>query len=211
MAINAAFKDSLLLEIEENKSIEEASFILKQGLVKYFSTMQVEREYEQAREKMLNFTENSIKKYAYYSLKMNISLEPHEIEQVKKALVNYTCNCEKINELKKELLEDLTTFQYQIIAEQREIFLELINEKDNYEKQIKVLEYEKNKLIMERLSQIVWPYDAKTKKYDQKIAQLQVKVEQYAKKIENSKSMRPVATEKDLLLYKMHLREKFAT
>lgn len=210
MVLNAAFKDSILFETEENKSIEEASNILKQGLAKYFSTMQNEREYEQAREKMLNYTINSIKKYAYYSLKTHAFLEPYEVEQVKKALVNYTSTCEQANEFKKELLEDLTKFQHQIMNDKSEKLIELVKEKDNYEKQIKVLEYEKSALIRERLAQIAWPYDAKTKRYDQKIAQLQAKVEQYSKKITNSRNMRAVATEKDILLYKMHLKEKFA-
>lgn len=210
MTLNAALKDSILFETEENKSIEEAGYILKQGLAKYFSTMQEEREFEQVREKMLNYTINSIKKYAYYSLKTHTFLEPYEVEQVKKALINYTSTGKQANELKKELLEDLTKFQHQIMNGQSEKLIELVREKDTLEKQIKVLEYEKNELIRERLAKIVWPYDAKTKKYDQKIAQLQAKVEQYAKKIENSRNMRAVATEKDILLYKMHLKEKFA-
>lgn len=210
MALSSTFKDSILFETEETKSIEEAGYILKQGLAKYFSTMQGEREYEQARKEILNFTINSIKKYAYYSLKTHTFLEPYEVEQVKKALVNYTTNCEQADEFKQELLEDLTRFQHQIMGSQREKFMELINEKDNFEKQIKVLEYEKNTLVRERLAQIAWPYDAKTKKYDQQIAQLQAKVAQYTKKLENSKNMRPAANQKDILLYTMHLREKFA-
>lgn len=210
MVLNASFKDSFLNDIDENKPIEEAAFILKQGLAKYFSTMQDERGYEQAREKMLNFTENSIKKYAYHSLKTQVSLEPYEIDQVKKALIEYASTCEKTDEFKKQLLEDLTTFQHKILGNQKEKIMELIKEKDYCEKQIKVLEYEKHKLIMERLSKIVWPYDAKTKKYDQQIAKLQAKAESYANKTQNQKDMRPAANERDILLYKMHLREKFA-
>lgn len=210
MALNAAFKDSLLFETEENKSIEEAGYILKKGLVNYFSTVQEEREHEQAREKLLDFTENSIKKYAYFKFKSNTSLEPYEIEQVKKALTNYVCNDKHANELKKELIEDLTNFQHQIITTQHDKLMELVNEKDNYEKELRILECEKNKHIMEKLTQIAWPYDAKTKKYDLQITKLKAKVEHYAKKIENSRTMRPVATEKDIMFFHMNLKEKFA-
>lgn len=207
MALNATLKN---FEIEENKTIEDASHVLKSGLVNFLSAMNEKRNYAKDYESMLNLTEASIKKYAASTNKYSEYLEPNEIEQIKKALVEFSNNNEKTSEFKKEIIEDLASFQQQILTTHKKRIAELTKEKEICEKQLRIAECEKNKLIMERLSQIVWPYDAKTKEYDQKIAQLQAKVELYTTKIKNQKDMRPAANEKDILLYTMHLREKFA-
>ncbi len=207
MALNTTFKN---FEIEENKTIEDAGRVLKSGLVNFLSAMNEERNYAKDYESMLNITEASIKKYANSTHKYSEYLEPNEIEQIKRALVEFSNNHENTSEFKKEMLEDLTSFQQQILTNHKERITELVKEKEICEKQLRIAECEKNQLIMERLSQIVWPYDAKTKEYDQKIAQLQVKVQQYTTKIKNQKDMRPAANERDILLYTMHLREKFA-
>lgn len=206
MALNATFKN---FELEENKTIEDAGNVLKSGLVNFLSAMNEERNYAKNYESMLNLTEASIKKYANSTHKYGEYLEPNEIEQIKRALVEFSNNNET-SEFKNEMIEDLTAFQQQILTNHKERITELVKEKEICEKQLRIAECEKNQLIMERLSQIVWPYDAKTKEYDQKIAQLQAKVEQYTNKIKNQKNLRPAANQKDILLYTMHLREKFA-
>ena len=211
MALNSTLNESILFEGDENKSIEDASLVIRNGLVKFFSTMNEERNYSKDYEIILEATEESIKKYANSEYKFSAALEPNEIEQIKKALIGYANHNEKANEFKKEIIEDLTTFQKQIITTHKERIVKAAKEKEFYEKQLRIAEYEKNKLIMDRLAKIVWPYDAKTKEYDQKIAQLQAKVEQYTGKVETLKKLRPAANERDILLYKMHLREKFAT
>jgi hypothetical protein len=211
MTLNSTLKDSILFEIDENKSIEDASLAIRNGLANFFSTMNEERDYAKDYERILDLTEESIKKYANSEYKFNTALEPNEIEQIKKALISYTNHNEKVNEFKIAILEDLTTFQKQILSIHRERITQNAKEKELCEKQLRILECEKNKLIMDRLAKIVWPYDAKTKEYDQQITQLQVKVEQYTSKIANLKAMRPAANEKDILLYKIQLREKFAT
>lgn len=213
MTTNFAFKDSFFSELEntEDKSIENASIVLKTGLVKFFSTMQEERDSQQDCERILDFTEGAISRYAGYGKKLTQSLEVTEIEQIKKALVNYTHHSKEAEGFKKEILADLTKFQQKILTGPREKVMELVKEKDTIERQLKVLEYEKNKLVMERLHQVVWPYDEKTKRYDQQIAKLQAKVTQYTNKIRNAQTMRSVANEKDIIIYKMQLREKFAT
>lgn len=212
MVLNSSFKDSILLDLEDaqNKSIEDASLVIRNGLVNFFSAMQEERDYSKEYEKILDLTEESIRKYTESEYKFNACIEPYEIDQIKKALISYTNNHEKTNEFKKEIIDDLTEFQKQILTGHKKRITEFVREKETCEKQLKILECEKNKLIMDRLSKIVWPYDAKTKEYDQKIAQLQAKIEQYTNKITNLKGMRPAANERDILLYKMHLREKFA-
>ena len=212
MTLNTAFKDSILLDfqdIENNKSIDDASLIIRNGLVNFFSAMKEEQNYTKDYEEMLDLTEVSIKKYANSQYKFATSLEPSEIELIKKSLSNYVNSNEKADSFKKEMLEDLTEFQKQILTNHKQKIVDFAKEKQTYEKQILILECAKNKLIMDRLSKIVWPYDAKTKEYDQKIAQLQAKLQQYTSKIENLKAMRPAANERDILLYKLHLKEKF--
>jgi len=212
MALNYAFKDSILLDLEnmENKSIEDASLVIRNGFVNFFSAMNEEKNYIQDSDNMLDIAEASIKRFADSQYKTNTYLEPYEIEHIKKALIDYVNNHEKSGSFKNEIIEDLTAFQKQILTNHKERITELTKEKGIFEKQLRILECNKNQLIMERLSQIVWPYDAKTKEYDQKTAQLQAKIQQYASKIENLKGMRPAANERDILLYTLHLKEKFA-
>lgn len=212
MTLNAAFKDSFLLELEstENKSVENATIAIKNGFANFYSTVKEEPEHNKDCEQVLNLTVIAIKKYANSHYKFNTSLEPNEIEQIKKALIGYVNNNDKVNALKKEILEDLTAFQNNILSNHKQKITELAKEKEACQKQLRIYECDKHKLIMDRLSKIVWPYDEKTREYDQKIAQLQAKVEQYVQKIANLNSMRPAANERDLLMYNLHLKEKFA-
>lgn len=209
MAFNAALEESILLDFqntENNKSVENATNAIKNGFVNFCSTIQEERKFSQDYAKIMDLMETTIKKYANSQYKFSTSLEPNEIEQVKKALNSYVNSNEKVNDFKRALLEDLTEFQHQILLNHKQRIIDTAKEKETHEKQIRLLECAKNKLIMDRLSQIIWPYDEKTKAYDIKIAQLQAKIQQ----IENQKCMRPAANERDILMYKMHLKEKFA-
>lgn len=215
MTTNFAFKDTFFLELEgtetENKSIESASIVLRTGLAKFYSTMQEERNYKQECERILDFTEAALNRYSNYGNKLNLSLEVSEIEQIKKALTGYAHNSKQAEAFKKDILSDLTKFQQQVLTVPRQKIMEFVKEKDIIEKQIRVLEYEKNKIITDRLSKILWPFDAKTKSYEQEIAKLQRKLEQYTNKIRNAQTMRAAANEKDIMIYKMQLKEKFAT
>lgn len=212
MTLNAAFKDSFLLELEstENKSVENATIAIKNGFANFYSTVKEEVDHTEDYEKMLDLTVNAIKKYSNSQYKFNTSLEPNEIEQIKKALISYVNNHEKAGSFKKEILEDLTAFQGHILANHKQKITELTKEKEACQKQLRIYECDKHKLIMDRLSKIIWPYDEKTREYDQKITQLQTKVEQYIQKIENLNSMRPAANERDILIYNLHLKERFA-
>lgn len=210
MTLNTALKDSILFDLEENKSIEDASSVIRSGLVKFFSAMKEEQSYTQDYARLVDLTEESISKYTSSQYKFTNCLEPNEIEQIKKALKKYTNDNEKVNAFKKEILEDLTAFQQNILTSHKERIIEVAKEKETCEKQMRICESEKNRLIMDRLSKIVWPYDETTKEYDAKIAQLQAKVQQYSNKIETLKTMRPSANERDILLFKLQLKEKFS-
>lgn len=160
--------------------------------------------------KIFRQTTLSIKKFANSCYKSTTSLEPSDIEQIKKSLNNYACGDAKVKEFKQELIDDLTEFQKQIRTSYTTKIAEYTKKKLECEKQIGILEFEKNKLIMERLSRIEWPYDAKTKEYENKIASLEIQAKQYGQKAEQIQTMRPAANEKEILLYELKLKEKFA-
>lgn len=177
--------------------------------VNFLSTIQqddLKVEYE----KLLKLTTMSVKMHSTSYYKAFTSLEPTDIEQIKIALENYKNDNAKINEFKAALIEDLTNFQQEIKSNQIQKLNELRKQRQLMERQLRILSVEKHKLIMDRLSKIAWPYDEKTKEYDRKINQLEKQLEQNAQKIIDLKSMRPMANEKEILMYQMHLKEKFA-
>lgn len=211
MAANTTLNEYIKLHDNEgDRTIKNATNAIKNGFVSYCSKVNEEQASDDC-EKILNLTALSIKTFANSCYKSSAYLEPSDIEQIKNSLNNYSNNPERINEFKQELVNDLTDFQKQIKARHFERIAEMTKEKQFCDKQIRVLDFEKSKLIMDRLSKIVWPYDEKTQAYDNKIAQLQIKAQQYTKKIENMKKMRPAANEKDILIYSMQLKERFAS
>lgn len=160
-------------------------------------------------EKILSMTSLSIKMFANSFYKASEFLEPSDIEQIKESLNNYVNNNEKVEEFKNAILNDLTKFQKQIKVNHVQKIAELERQKQLSEKNLRVIEYEKKKLVMDRLSKVIWPYDAKTKEFDVKIASLQLQVQKYAQKIEELVQKRPAANEKEILLYRMYLNEKY--
>lgn len=177
-------------------------------MINFFSTVQqddLKVEYE----KLLKLTAMSVKMHSTSYYKAFTSLEPVEIEQIKKALENYKNDNAKVNEFKEELINDLTNFQQKIKSNQIQKLNELRKQRHLMERQLRIFSVEKHKLIMDRLSKIAWPYDEKTKDYDRKIAQIEKQLEQNEQKIINLKAMRPMANEKEILMYQLHLKEKF--
>lgn len=160
-------------------------------------------------EKILSMTSLSIKMFANSFYKASEFLEPSDIEQIKESLNNYVNNSEKVTEFKNAILNDLTKFQKQIKVNHVQKIAELERQKQICEKNLRVIEYNKKKLVMDRLAKVIWPYDAKTKEFDVKIASLQLQLQKYAQKIEELVQKRPAANEKEILLYRMYLNEKY--
>lgn len=144
---------------------------------------------------------------AYY--KNTKFLELSEVEQIKSSLNNYAKDNKDIDGFKRVIIDDLTEFQNQIKTQYSERLNELIKQKQLCEKQLRIADYDKNKLIMDRLAKIVWPYDQKTKEYDLQITKLQTQIQKYNQKIEELKQMKPIATEKDIILYQMAFKNKY--
>lgn len=198
MAVNQALDNFSTKQI----NLEAVSFISK--------VSQENDELKTEYEKLLKLTSMSVKMYSTSHYKSFTALEPFEIEQIKKALDNYKNDNARINEFKAELIEDLTNFQHQIKTSQVQKLNELRKQRQLMERQLRIFSVEKHKLIMDRLSKVAWPYDEKTKDYDKKIATLESQLEQNEQKIISLKQMRPMANEKEILLYQMHLKEKFS-
>ena len=162
-------------------------------------------------ERIFNFTTSSIKTTANSQYKKALFLDATDIEQIKRALNEYKNHNESVSEFKEALISDLTSFQDEIKTNYQKRIDELTKERQACEKQIKIAEFSKNKLIMDRLSKVEWPYDAKTKEYENTVAKLKLKVKNIEQRIEEAKTMRPLANEKDILKYQMHLKEAFLT
>lgn len=196
---------------EDVQTIQNITNVIKAEVVSSFAKEQreAEKDFTADYEKVLNMTTLSMKMFANSYYKSATFLEASDIEQIKDSLNNYTNDSDKVTEFKNAIIDDLTEFQKQIKTNHVQKLAELGKQKQFLEKQIRILDVEKNKLVMERLAKIVWPYDQKTKEYDAKIAKLQMQVQKYAQKIEDLQQMRPAADEKDILLYQMSFKDKF--
>lgn len=160
-------------------------------------------------EKFLNLTSLSIKMFASSFYKETICLDTNDVDQIKAALNNYVSKNDAIKKVKEELLGDLTIFQKQIRDTHVQRISTLMKDKKQFEKELATTEYEKNKIIMERLSKIVWPYDNKTKELDVKIEKLQLQIKKCQSKVDELQKIRPIANEKDIIIYQMHLKEQY--
>lgn len=205
MTASITLNDIMTLESETKEVVTNTI----QNAQNYVSTTREENvvlDYQ----KILNMTSLSIKMFANSYYKSSEFLEPSDIEQIKDSLNNYANSNEKVIEFKTAILNDLTKFQKQIKTNHVQKLAELERQKQFCEKQLNVITFEKNKLVMERLSKVIWPYDSKTKEYDSKIAALQLQLQKYQQKIYDLQQMRPAANEKEILLYRMYLNEKYS-
>lgn len=160
--------------------------------------------------KIVKHTTMSMKNMACAYYKAGTFLDVADIEQIKVSLNNFTVDDLKVCQFKAELVSDLTGIQKKIESKHAEKLRKMVEEKTMYERQIKVLDFAKNKLIMDRLSKIQWPYDSKTQEFDAKISGLNARVENLSRRLEEAKKMRPSADEKDILIYQMEIREKYS-
>ena len=210
--MTAAATTKEFLAIEDAKTITSAVNILKQEFVSCYPSEvdNTSQEENQNIEKLFNMTNMSIKMYSKSYYKKSASLDTIELEQIKNALENYKNNNERVKNFKNEIIENLTSFQQQIRTNHVQKIVELRKEQKLMEKECAVLNVEKHKLIMDRLSKILWPYDEKTKQYDARIAATELKIKRLAQRAEELEAARPSAKEKDILLYQMQLKEKYA-
>lgn len=211
MAINATLEEYQILElqkIEDLSIMKNITASIKSDFLHYYSE-RVEESNKEEFNKLLGLVQLSLKSYANIYYKKSVSLFHSDIEQIKLSLNNYANKNRELTEFKQAIISDLTSFQRDIRNKHVEKIEELRQEKKSYEKQIATLEIEKSKLVMDRLSKIAWPYDKTTREYEIKIEVLQLKIKRCLQSIAELKEIVPCANEKDILMYKMHLQEKF--
>lgn len=215
MVANASIDNyiELILKNEEDiRTIKSVTELIKNEFVSNYAQVQKQEEKDCSKdfEKLLNLTKMSMRMFANSYYKASTFIEVSDIEQIKASLKNYKNDYKKVNEFKKHLIEDLSAFQTQIKTNHLTKIATLTKEKELMEKQLKVLEYKKHKIIMERLSNILWPYCQETTDCTTKMAMLDAKIQQTAQRIEHLKSLRPMANEKEIMMYQMHLKEKYS-
>ena len=155
---------------------------------------------------VINKIVSSINDIAGAAFKGSKFIEPSEIETIKQTLANYEARNEKLAEIKKELEK----FGTQIKTKYTQNIDAQINERTSCTEQIEMLMNARQEVIRKRLLRLAWPYDEKTKAYERKIAALKVRVAKHNYKIEQLAGMRPAADEKDILLFQLQLKSKFA-
>lgn len=160
--------------------------------------------------KILKMTNMSIKMYANIYYKSLTYLEPSDIEAIKQALSDYHNSQETVEDFKQDVIQDLTEFQQQIKNNHTKRIIEWTKKKILYERQIAILIKEKEQRIKQMISNLVWPYDRKTRSYDTQIKLLKLKAQKCAQKAAEIQALRPAANEKEILLFQMHLKEKYS-
>jgi len=150
---------------------------------------------------------NEMNKIANLRWKGHTFIEPSEIENIKKNILTVD---KRITKKGAELQKELTGFQERIFSDYRNMVSEYHSKKMDCLAQIDILESEKRQLVMKKLSQGLWPFDKKIKAYDTQIANLKLKFKRYTQKLETVEAMRPAANEKEILMFQMELKEKFA-
>jgi hypothetical protein len=217
MTANASLNEYINLELKNSEDLNTItntiSSIKKEFFNYYPSNPQNNHEKEEKADyaKIVNSVLLSVRASADSSYKPFSYLATIEIDQIKNSLNNYITRNENVKAFKKEIIDDLTEFQNQIKTTHAQKLNELEKERQFYEKQLRVIEFKKNKLIMDRLFKIVWPYDKKTKDYDNKITRLERQMQTCLQKMAQLKCLQPSANEKDILLYQLHLKEKYLT
>jgi len=159
--------------------------------------------------KILKLTAMSIRMHANSSFKGTETLELNEIEKIKASLANYTNHHKKVEEFKNEIIDDLTDFQKRIRSTHIQRIVDLTKQKQLCEMELNSLTNEMSKLSKGNLFQIIWPANSATKEYESKIAMMQAKIQQIKQKITSMEQTKPIATEKDILMYRMHIKEKY--
>ncbi len=200
MTANASLRDYTILEF-----LDEISVPGNSELIAFSQENEFKKEYKE----ILNYATSSINNCANSKYKAHAFLEESDIEKIKNALNNFVNKSEKVNQFKQALIEDLTNFQKQIKVNHVQNISDLAEEKEFCEKQIKIVEFAKHKLVMSRLTKMAWPYDEKTKEYDKKIETLTTKLKNIENSIEIAKTMKPMAKEQEIMNYQIELEKKF--
>jgi len=157
--------------------------------------------------KILHLAILSLKTFSNAFHKETCYISRGDIEKIQSALANYKNTEEKSKLFKQELMEDLNTFKKQLDTKTCQQIISIEKQAASYKEQIKQLKtqtYEAEKNLLNRL--VGNPIK---KENDAKIALINLRIEQYAKQVQELKTNGTTANEKEILLYQMHLKEKY--
>lgn len=160
--------------------------------------------------KVLSHAYMSIKTTAYACYKSDAYLETTDIDNIKKALNSKKETDMKVIQFKENLTADLDCFQNKIKINHTKKINNLIEEKRNYEKQLEALKGEKQQILSDGFSKFMCIFTTRSKDLESKIESAQVQIQNCIDKIEELEHSTPTATEKDVILYQRHLKEKYA-
>lgn len=161
-------------------------------------------------DKLFRITSMTIRSMANDKFKSRCYLGINDIDRIKEALENYRSQDLTTNSFKAQIINDLSDFQDKILTNRIAKLKKLRNEKIMLEKCARDLNTAKSKIVADRLAKIQWPYNEVTKQIDSKIAVVDIRVARCKQQLENLKNSKPVAEEKDVILYQMELKEKYS-
>lgn len=197
--------DEIIFIIGGQEEADEKEAVLLANIENSYGSVNMDEFSEAAFDLLVNKIASALNTVATQQFKGNTFIEPLEIENIKKSIKTENCS----NEKKAELEKELTKFQNEITANYKQKLAELDEKRIAIENQLLTLTKIKNSLVMKRVSQMLWPFNAETAKYESKIASLKIQLAKCEQKIQEIEAMRPAAGEKDLLLFQVQLKEKF--
>lgn len=161
-------------------------------------------------QKIVKLTSISIKSMSNAYFKSRCYLAINDIDKIKDSLNNFSSDNSKVKVFKAQMIDELSSFQERITMNHVETLRKMRKEKSTLERNAKELEAEKNKIVRERLAKVQWPYTQRTKEIDTTLEKITLQVERYTQRIQEMEELPPIAEEKDLILYQMQFKEKYA-
>lgn len=136
--------------------------------------------------------------------KQSPSLVASDIEAIKDKLISFNCESAYADEFKKSVINKLDNFKKNIHEEHYSRICEYRKKQLVIENQIIALENEINN------QKTIWPFNAKTKECQVKLESLKAQSLQLSEKIVRLSNIKPQATEKDILMLQIELKEAIA-
>lgn len=156
---------------------------------------------------IVNAITSEINYFACLSHKTFKFVEPKEIEVIKNVILKIY----RVPTKTREALEnELTKFEEEIKQDFRVKVLEYNEKRIACEEQADKLQTEKKKFILRNLLKFSSSFYKSIEIFDRKIKKLKMQANRYSDYIMLTGVTRPVAQEKDILLFKIHLKQKFA-
>ncbi len=165
--------------------------------------------------KILKLAIISLKSHSNAFYKENCSLDNADLESIKQALINYRNTQERSDLFKKELIENISGFQTKLREKSSKQISSLQQQIFSYKKEIlklkeEIEQSEKKTSLIEKFAQTHLNANSIRKQLEAKISLINLKIENLQQQINKILAEGAVASEKDILLYQMELKEKYS-